>query len=59
MSEFLVRVVAPHYVAGLITRDGIIVEAAPILKWSVGRSWEFFRWWCRRKGYEVLWLKIE
>lgn len=28
----LVRVVAPRFVAGLILRDGIVTEAAPILR---------------------------
>jgi hypothetical protein len=31
-AETLVRVVAPHFAAGLIVRDGICTEAAPILR---------------------------
>lgn len=31
-EEKLVRVVTPYFVAGLIVRDGRVVEAAPILR---------------------------
>ena len=33
------RIVAPHFVAGLVVRDGRVVEAAPILGWARGRPW--------------------
>src|SRR5262245_40073478 len=36
VTEILVRVVAPHFVAGVVARDGRIVEAAPILYWMMG-----------------------
>lgn len=32
----LVRVVAPHFVAGLIMRDERVIYAAPILAWARG-----------------------
>ena len=35
MSETVVRVCAPHFTAGAILRNGIVVRAAPILKWSL------------------------
>lgn len=35
---YLVRVVAPHFVAGLIIgEDDICTDAAPILSWAVGK----------------------
>ncbi len=36
--ETLIRVEAPHFVAGLIARRGRVVQSAPILRWSVGRD---------------------
>ncbi len=36
---FLYRVVAPHYVAGLVVRNFFVVEAAPILRWTIGKRW--------------------
>ncbi len=45
----LYRVVAPHYVAGFITKANVVVQAAPILKWTIGRN----RWdvCCRLRSY--------
>jgi hypothetical protein len=34
----LVRVVAPHFVAGLVMDGDRCVEAAPILAWCVGKD---------------------
>ena len=34
----LVRVVAPHFVAGLLLEDDVCFAAAPILGWGVGKS---------------------
>ena len=38
----LVRVVAPHFVAGFVT-DGFVITAAPILKRLIGESDETAR----------------
>ena len=34
----LVRVMAPHFVAGIVLIDGRCVRAAPILRWCIGRT---------------------
>lgn len=46
----LVRVVAPHFVAGFDT-DGTVREAAPILKYMIGWSDEKARNYIKRKGW--------
>ena len=28
-----------HFCAGLVVRDGKVADAAPILRWTRGRSW--------------------
>jgi hypothetical protein len=38
-STCLVRVVAPHFVAGLVLADDRCAHAAPILRWCIGKSW--------------------
>lgn len=38
MRQRLVRVVAPHFVAGFISNGSTVIEAAPILKRLVGES---------------------
>ena len=49
----LIRVVAPHFVAGLEIEAGRCVRAAPILRWAIGRTeaelWRYFR----RKGWQA------
>lgn len=48
----LVRVVAPHFVAGLVLDDaGVCVYAAPILGWCVGKDREWLRLEFQRRRY--------
>jgi hypothetical protein len=40
----LVQVTAPHFCAGLVLDEtGTVVEAAPILGWTVGKHWRELR----------------
>ena len=34
----IVAVDAPHFYAGMILKNGVVVKAAPILKWAVGKT---------------------
>jgi hypothetical protein len=47
----LVRVEAPHFVAGLIMRDDHCVYAAPILRWACGMRRSALRAEFARKRY--------
>lgn len=49
----LARVVAPHFVAGLLLDGDRCVEAAPILRWEVGKDRAWLRAYFRRKGWEA------
>ena len=50
----LVRVVAPHLVAGLIIGDdGRCDTAAPILGWAVGKNSDELRSYFKRKGWKA------
>lgn len=47
----LVRVVAPHFVAGFET-DGIrVTVAAPILKYLIGKTEDYARHYIKQKGW--------
>lgn len=35
----LYRISSKRFTAGLVVDDGIVVEAAPILKWTIGQPW--------------------
>jgi hypothetical protein len=49
----LVRVVAPHFVAGLIVEGDRCVRAAPILRWAVGKRAAELRAAFARKGWRA------
>ena len=49
----LYRIVTPYFVAGVIVRNGKIVEAAPILNWSRGRSIKSLENWCSKKRFSI------
>lgn len=54
----LVRVVAPHFVAGLVS-DGIVREAAPILKYTVGWPDDRARSYFAAKGWKASIVRTE
>jgi hypothetical protein len=49
----LVRVVAPHFVAGLLMQGDRAVIAAPILRWTVGKSRGELRAAFARRGWRA------
>lgn len=63
----LYRITSPHFVAGLITNGDIIIQAAPILGWTVTKDFSYVRDYCRKKGWSVepiedeqpSWLEID
>ena len=59
--RLLARIAAPHFVAGIVLRNDLVVEAAPIViymqrqKWSRDKVREF----CRKNGWQVEVVKME
>lgn len=51
LTGVLWQIYAPHYTAGPVVTDGIVTEAAPILRWAVGRRWTEVRAYLAAKGY--------
>jgi hypothetical protein len=48
------QVTAPHFCAGLLTDvGGVVVRAAPVLRWCVGKTRDGLRPYFARKGWEV------
>lgn len=56
-QSLLVRVKAPHFCAVLITVDDVCTEAAPILRWALGKSRDELRAYFARKQWEVIAMK--
>lgn len=51
MSNELWQATLPHLCAGvLVNRDGVIVRAAPILAWSLGKPLTTLASWIKPKG---------
>ncbi len=49
----LVRVAAPHFVAGLVMDGDKCIRAAPILSWAVGKGRNELRAYFARKGWKA------
>ena len=49
----LCRVTLYYACYGIVIEDDRIVEAAPIARWAVGKSFEYFKNWVRGKGGRV------
>lgn len=47
------RVTAPHFVCGIVTEGDVVVEAAPILRWSIGKTRQELRRYFARKRWGV------
>lgn len=60
MAVKLLRIVAPHFVAGAewvkVGDEWECVRAAPIIAWMVGKRPAFVRDYLRRKGYVFEWI---
>lgn len=52
-SPLLVRVVAPHFVAGFIVTNDRVTEAAPIIRYLVGWESKRVRDYIARKGWRA------
>lgn len=50
----LVQVSAPHFVAGIILKDGVVIEAAPILKWTIGKTQKWLREYFIKKEWKAV-----
>ncbi len=51
--ERLYRVAAPHFHAGILVRQGSVVEAAPILRWALGQRWVDVLATCNEQGWRM------
>jgi hypothetical protein len=48
MSE-LWKIDVGYFCAGLLSEDGIVIKAAPILKWTLGKNIEDVQKWVKSK----------
>jgi hypothetical protein len=50
----LVAVDAPHFYAGIVLTDGVVTDAAPILRWTMGKRREWLSNYFRQKGWKAI-----
>ena len=50
----LVQITAPHLCAGIVVRDDVVAEAAPILAWTIGKRRDWLRGYFRDKGWTAV-----
>lgn len=55
MTEILAAIDAPHFYAGIVLQDGVVVEAAPIVKYMAKKKWTRakVRDYCREQGWTI------
>lgn len=49
----LLRIEAPHFVAGLVVEEGRVKSAAPILRYMVGWTRSRVAFYCHSKGWRI------
>ncbi len=50
-TDRLIRISAPHFVAGAVVRDGRAARCAPILRYMAGWTVAQIEAYCRSKGW--------
>lgn len=58
MTEHLLHVTTPHFCAGAVYRNGAFVDAAPILRWVVGKDPAQVGAYIKRKGWRYEWSAL-
>jgi hypothetical protein len=55
MTEILAAIDSPHFFAGIVLFDNVVVEAAPIVAYMKKDKWsrERVRDYCKTKGWTV------
>ena len=56
-NNMLWRIVLPYAVFGVIVKNNIIVDSAPIGKWMIGRTLDFIQLWIANKNGTMLYIE--
>ena len=51
--EQLYQITSSYFCAGIITKNKIIIKAAPIIKWTVGKSISEIIIHCTKKDWKI------
>jgi hypothetical protein len=55
MTEILAQICAPHFTAGIVLWDDVVVEAAPVVGYMKKGKWTraVVRDYCQRQGWQI------
>lgn len=55
MIETLAQIKAPHFTAGIVLWDDVVVEAAPVVRFMAKAKWTrtVVRNYCSAKGWQI------
>ena len=53
LGETAAQIKSSYFTAGIEVTNDVIVGAAPILQWSVGKSFSWFKYYCWNKDWKV------
>jgi hypothetical protein len=55
MSEILAQITAPHFCAGIVLREDVVIDAAPIVHYMAEQSWtrQSVRDYCAKKRWSI------
>lgn len=56
-NEKLYQIKAPHFTAGIITQNGWITEAAPILNYAKGKALTWLEAYCNKRRWRITEVK--
>lgn len=43
-----------YYCAGLIEEKGVVIEAAPIIKWMINKQFNYIKLYCKQRNYKII-----
>lgn len=57
MGEQVCVIDAPHFYAGIVTNGSFIIDAAPIVRYMIGKNEDWVRSYCNKKNWKITRLK--
>jgi len=52
-ENILYRISSYYFVAGIFTKNNIVIKTAPILKWMNGKNINFIKSYCLSKHWKI------
>lgn len=51
-TEKLIQISSSYFVAGIIFKNNIVIKAAPIVKWMIGKNIDYIKQYCLSKHWK-------